>query len=247
MNTAQTIALENLHESPYALIICYPKLTQKELHDRLRELKQLKIIAIEFAGKKTIHGTPVLGKGCVGVVVKAFLGKRVVALKIRRVDADRKEMSHEAEMLEKANALDIGPRLVCVGRNFLVMEYVEGMLFPEWLKKIRSKQRIRSVIHQALEQCWQLDKAGLDHGELSHAPKHIIIKPDNTPTIIDFETASTTRKTQNLTALTQYFFIANQTAEQVSKKLGAVDKEKLIQALKRYKEARTPKNYENVL
>lgn len=250
MNTTKTIKLENLHELTYAEIICYPKLAQKELHDRLRELKQLRITAIEFTGKKAIRNTPVLGKGCVGIVVKAFLEKRVVALKVRRIDANRKEMTHEAEMLEKANQLNVGPKLISVGRNFLIMEYIDGSFFQEWLRKVRgksSKQRIRNVLRQALEQCWRLDKAGLDHGELSHAPKHVILKEDDTPYIIDFETASTTRKTQNVTSLCQYFFIADGLAKCIERKLGSIDKDGLKLVLRNYKKARTRENFEGVL
>lgn len=247
LNSANFIQFEQLRESPYADVICYPKLTQKELTKRLKELKQLQIVAIEFTGRKSVHNVPVLGKGCVGIVVKAFIDKEAHALKIRRIDADRTEMRHEAEMLEKANTIKIGPKLLNASKNFLIMEHIEGLFFPEWLKKTRSKQKIRNILRQALEQCWQLDKIGLDHGELSHAPKHIIIKPDNTPTVIDFETASTTRKTQNVTSLCQYFLIANRLAKRIEKKLDTIEKDKLIKALRKYKNAKTRENFEDIL
>jgi putative serine/threonine protein kinase len=246
LDSARLIQLDQLHEPPYANVICYPKLTQKELTKRLKELKQLQITAIEFTGKKTVHNIPILGKGCVGIVVKAFIDKEALALKIRRIDADRTEMRHEAEMLKKANTVKIGPKLLNASKNFLVMEYIEGLFLPEWLKKTRSKQKIRNVLRQALEQCWQLDKIGLDHGELSHAPKHIIIR-DETPYIIDFETASTTRKTQNVTSLSQYFLIASGLAKHIEKKLGNIEKNKLIQASRNYKKAKTEENLKDVL
>lgn len=248
--TQRFTPLEKLSVSPYAEIICYPKLTQKELHERLQELKQLQITAIEFIGEKSVHNVPILGKGCVGIVVKAFTSTAVVALKIRRVDADRAEMKHETEMLKIANSLNVGPKFLSASKNFLLMEYVEGPFFPEWLKTVRGrqrKQRIRDILCLALEQCWRLDGADLDHGELSHAPKHIIIKDDDTPYIIDFETASTTRRTSNLTSLCQYFFIANQTGKVIAKKLGTVDKEKLKRMLRKYKEKVTRENFEDVL
>jgi len=247
LHPTQTVTLKNLHKPPYAQIICYPKLTTTELEKRLKELKQLNINTIHFTGKKQVHNTPILGKGCVGIVVKACTTTQTVALKIRRTDADRTEMKHEAEMLKTANALGIGPKLFNKSKNFLTMEYIEGILFPEWLKKAKNKRKIRSVLRQALEQCWKLDKAGLDHGELSHAPKHIIIKPDDKPAIVDFETASTTRKTQNLTSLAQYFFIAKQTANQITQKLGATNKENLKHTLKQYKRQKTRKNFQTIL
>lgn len=246
MNPKRSVPLEQLHNSPYANVICYPKLTQKELRKRLRELEQLEITAIEFTGEKTVHNTQILGKGCVGIVVKAFTKRGNAALKIRRTDADRKEMKHEAEMLKTANAVNVGPRFLNLSKNFLLMEYIEGTLFPQWLKKTKQKQIIRNVLRLALEQCWRLDKKGLDHGQLSHALKHVIIKND-TPYIIDFETASTTRKTKNVTALSQHFFIANNIAKQITEKTGKINQEKLKQTLGSYKREKTRKNFETML
>lgn len=251
MNHARLIHLKQLCASPYADVICYPRLVQEELDERLEELKQLQIKAIEFVGEKSVRNVSVLGKGCVGIVVKAFAACGVVALKIRRVDADRAEMKHEADMLKIANALNVGPKLLNVSKNFLVMEHVEGIFFQEWLKKVGgklNKQRIRSVLRQVLEQCWRLDRAGLDHGELSHAPKHIIIKEDDMPYIIDFETASTTRKASNVTSICQYFFIADGLAKCIEEKLGSsIEKDGLKRVLRSYKEARTRESFENVL
>jgi len=201
-------------------------------------------------GEKSAHNVPVVGKGCVGVVVKAFTSTTCVALKIRRVDADRVEMKHEAEMLRKANSVDVGPKLHGVSKNFILMEFVDGPLLPRWLKTAKGKQcrtRIRNVLCLALEQCWRLDEAGLDHGELSHAPKHVIVENGDTPRIIDFETASTTRRTSNVTSLCQYFFIATPTAKQVAKKLGSMDQEELRRKLREYKEKKTRDAFEAVL
>ncbi|HVP40917.1 MAG TPA: hypothetical protein VMS95_03095, partial [Candidatus Krumholzibacteriaceae bacterium] len=91
-----------------------------------------------------------------------------------------------------------------------------------------------------------LDVKGLDHGELSHAPKHVIIK-NNTPYIVDFETASTKRRVSNVTAISQYFFISNNIAKQVAEKIGKINQEKLKQALRNYKGEKSRENFEAVL
>ncbi|MBX5326150.1 MAG: serine/threonine protein kinase [Candidatus Bathyarchaeia archaeon] len=247
MKSSLVVRRERLAEQPYSIVVCHPTPTDETLHKRLKELEQLGVRAVEFSGGKHVSNLPVLGKGCVGVVVKAFTKTRTVALKIRRVDADRNNMQHEAKMLTLANTLSIGPRLLDVTENFLVMKFVEGKLFPEWLSSVRSKQRIRNVLKHGLEQCWQLDKAGLDHGELSNAPKHVMIKPDDTPCIVDFETASINRRPSNVTALCQFFFIGGHIAKQVAKKLGKTEETKLKQALKNYKKASTQENFEVVL
>jgi putative serine/threonine protein kinase len=240
------VFLEQLRDSPYADVICYPKLAQGELCKRLRELEQLEVTAVEFTGEKTVHNTRVLGKGCVGIVVKAFTKEGSVALKIRRTDADRREMKHEADMLKTANVVSVGPRFFSLSRNFLVMEYVDGVLFPCWLEKAKQKHVIRSVLRLVLEQCWRLDVKGLDHGELSHAPKHVIVK-DDVPYIVDFETASTKRRVANVTAISQYFFIANSIAEQIAEKIGKINQERLKQALRNYKVEKSRENFDAVL
>jgi putative serine/threonine protein kinase len=241
------IPVEELKKEVYAPIICYPKPTKTELNKRLKELQRLSVRAVEFKGEKTAFNTPVLGKGCVGIVVIAHLNGEKVALKIRRVDADRTRMEREAEMLRKANSVNVGPKLLAVSKNFLLMQIVEGELLPKWLEKHEEKTLIKQVLQNVLEQCWRLDEAGLDHGELSHAPKHIIINKKNVPFLVDFETASLNRKPSNVTAICQFFFISGAIAEKVSERLGEKDKKAIIEALRRYKKDRTRENFEKVL
>jgi len=247
LKTTPAITIEKLSEEPYASIICYPKPSKTELKKRLRELRRLCVETLEFSGEKQAFNTPVLGKGCVGIVTVAYRNGEKVALKIRRVDADRSEMRHEAEMLKKANSVRVGPKLLCVSKDFLLMQFIDGDLFPKWVGKRRGKKHIRKVLREVLEQCWRLDVAGLDHGELSHAPKHIIIDKKNLPFIVDFETASSNRKPSNVTSICQFLFISGSVAKQMVEKLGGKDEKAIIEALRRYKKDRTRENFEAVL
>jgi putative serine/threonine protein kinase len=244
-NTAK-LPIEKLTEEPYASIICYPRVHKTELKKRLKELRQLNVNALEFKGEKQIHNLHLLGKGCVGLVATAYRKKEKVAIKIRRVDADRPKMQEEAELLRKANLVNVGPRLLDVSRNFLLMQFIHGKLLPKWIEKKRSKTRIRKVLQQALEQCWRLDRAGLDHGELSHAPKHIIIDENDRVFIVDFESASANRKPSNVTSISQYLFISG-IAGGVFKKLGKKNKETIVEALRHYKNRKSRENFERVL
>ncbi|MEM2995626.1 MAG: serine/threonine protein kinase [Candidatus Bathyarchaeia archaeon] len=241
------ILIEELEKTAYAQVICYPKPTKKELKKRLRELLRLGVKAIEFTGEKTAFNMPVLGKGCVGIVVIAYINGEKKALKIRRVDADRTEMEREAKMLKKANSVNVGPKLLAFSQNFLLTQFIDGELLPKWLEKHKEKTMIKRVLRDILEQCYRLDKAGLDHGELSHAPKHIIVNSKNVPFIVDFETASLTRRPSNVTAVCQFLFISGAVAEKISEKLGEKDKKTIIEALRRYKIDKTRENFENVL
>jgi putative serine/threonine protein kinase len=98
-----------------------------------------------------------------------------------------------------------------------------------------------------LEQCWRLDRAGLDHGELSHAPKHIIVDSQNKPVIVDFETASQNRKPSNVTSIAQFLFISGVVAQKIAQKIGEKDREAVIEALRRYKADGSRQNFEALL
>jgi len=246
----ETIPLQRLLEEAYGCVICYPRYDLNEMKQRLKELERLGVKAVEFAGEKRAFNLPVLGKGCVGIVVAARTDEGKVALKIRRVDADRTGMQHEAEMLKKANAVDVGPRLLNATENFLVMEFIEGMLLPQWIEALKgrgTKARIRQVLLAVLEQCWRLDKESLDHGELSRAPKHIIVDANDNPRILDFETASIARRVSNVTSMCQFLFIGSQTAKMIKRKFGEVNREELVKALRGYKENRSRENFNKIL
>ena len=241
------ITLEKLSDEPFASVICYPRRSKAELNKRLKELQKLGIEALEFSGEKEAFNTPVLGKGCVGIVTVAYRDREKVALKVRRIDADRSRMTQEAGMLQRANSVRVGPRLLGASKNFLLMQFIDGDLLPKWLEKRREKAQVRRVLREVLEQCWRLDKAGLDHGELSHAPKHIIIGKEGNPFIVDFETASTNRKPSNVTSICQFLFLSGVVAKKIAEKLGEKDREATIETLRRYKNDRTRENFQKVL
>jgi putative serine/threonine protein kinase len=243
-----TLPLEGLKEEPYGSILCYPKRTEDELQSRLRELEIHGVTAIEFAGKGSAFNVPILGKGFVGIVVIAQRYGQRLALKIRRVDADRTDLLHEAKMLAKANSAGVGPTLVEAGKNILLMQLIEGDLLPAWLKTNREKTLVRQVLSETLEQCWQLDMAGLDHGELSKAPKHVIVDHYLQPWIVDFETSSDRRKPANVTAICQYLTMSGgPIPRMISEVLGERNREIVIEALRHYKKDKTRESLDQLM
>ena len=247
MKKAVIVPIEKLAQNAsYAQVLCYPKVEKKELKTRLKELKTLGITALEFRGPKQVSNLSVLGKGCVGIVLLAYVDRKKAALKVRRLDADRLMMRHEAEMLEKANSVRVGPKLLGYTGNMILMQFVDGFLLPEWLGKHVGKVRVRKVLRKVLEQCWLLDNVGLDHGELSHAPKHIIVNRADRPFIVDFETASVNRAPANVTSLCQFLFISD-IAREVAGMIGERDKMVIIGALRFYKKCRNRESFETVL
>ena len=245
------VSLDELSEEKYAKIICYPTCDKKELEKRLGEMRKLGIKALYFTGDKKIGDVSVLGKGCVGIVVSADIERGKAALKIRRMDADRETMKHEVEMLQIANSVNVGPRLIGFTQNLLMMEYIRGILLPKWIEKVKEErnaaERIRRVLRGILEQCRRLDEAGLDHGELSRATKHIIIDDNDTPWILDFESASVTRKVSNVTSICQFLFLQGKTAKLIREAVNQKEKEKLISALRKYKESQTRERFNEIL
>jgi putative serine/threonine protein kinase len=167
---------------------------------------------------------------------------------MRRVDADRLGLQHEAEMLAKANSVHVGPKLMGASNNFLLMQFIDGDLLPDWLETHREKEHVRSVLSEVLEQCWRLDTIGLDHGELSHAPKHLIVAKDKQPFIVDFETASVNRKPANVTSMCQFLFTSGgAVTRMVAETLGKRSAEEIVSVLRIYKNHRTRGNFDRVL
>jgi len=245
---SSSVPVSRLVQEPYSLILGYPRATKSELAKRLAELKKLGIKTVLFQGHTTLNSIPVLGKGYVGVVVLARQGKREVALKIRRIDSSRSEMKSEAKLLKLANKVNVGPKLVDSSKNFIIMEYVEGKKIIDWVKELKgrgSAAKLKATIRKVLEDCYNLDKIHLDHGELSHIHKHVIV--GRTPCIIDFESASTNRRTSNVTSATQSILIGSGLANLVKKITKVPDKKKLIIFLKKYKHDQSRKNFDLLL
>jgi len=217
------------------------------MKSRIQELKELGVEALEFSGKAKAANIPVLGKGYVGVVVVAHMCGQRVALKMRRIDADRPDFEHEAKMLQKANAIGVGPKFIAISNNFLLSELIDGDLLEDWLEIHRDKGLIRKVLVNVLEQCWRLDEAGLDHGEISKAPKHLLVDKENKPYIVDFETASIVRRVINVTSVCQFLFMGNsRAAKMLGELFGVKEKSELILALRYFKKNENRENFERL-
>jgi putative serine/threonine protein kinase len=227
--------------------MCYPRTNPPEIQKRLEELRQHEVSAIEFTGKTSASNIPVLGKGYVGVVVVAHAKGQRVALKMRRIDADRPDFIHETQMLQKANAIGVGPKFIAASKNFMLSQLIDGDLFEDWLETQSDKELIRNVLVDILEQCWRLDETGLDHGEISKAPKHLLVDKADKPFIVDFETASIMRRVINVTSVCQFLFMGNSRAAKLLDEIfGKKNRSELITTLKRYKKDRNRENFEEI-
>ena len=138
-------------KDPYKKILAFPKPKDSEIKKRLTELKKLEISHISFTGPLQIEKCCILGKGYVGMVILAKQKNSIVALKIRRIDSPRKNMSNESKLLKIVNKINVGPKFIKNSKNFLVMEYIDGEKIIDWVKKPETKaDEIRSVINNVL-------------------------------------------------------------------------------------------------
>jgi len=229
--------LSSLANPPFNRLVAYPSGDPDEVESRIHQLHQLEITALDFQGPLRTDRLSVLGKGVVGIVVIGVRGNRRVAVKIRRVDARRPSLIHEAELLMAANSLKVGPECLGGTADVLAMEFIEGLSLPLWLESLTGRgrrARVRSVVKPLLEECFRMDAYGLDHGELSRAHKNVIVSDDGAR-ILDFESASLVRRPSNFTSLTQYLFLGGSIAKKIAKVLGPVDRDELLKCLRDYK------------
>ncbi len=242
------LQIKKLVNEPYSGILGYPKATKRQVESRISELKKLGISHVSFQGKTRIGILNVLGKGYVGVVVLAKRRNKIFALKIRRLDSQREGMKNEANLLKLANKVGVGPILLNSTKNFLVMEFLDGEKIGDWINLLsgkRSVDKIKSVIRKILEDCYNLDQVGFDHGELSSIVKHVIVGKKTT--MIDFESSSTERRVANVTSATQGIFIGSGISKKVQRLYKIPPKDKIIEALREYKKEQTRNSFEKLL
>ena len=243
------ISIKKFVDEPYSKILGFPRATNRQLKSRVKELEKLKIKSISLTGPTTLGKLAILGKGYVGVVVLAKRNNKEVALKIRRTDSQRKDMKSEAELLKLVNSVNVGPKIIDASKNFVVMEYLDGQKISQWienLKGVGSSKKLKSTIRKILEDCYRLDQIQFDHGELSNISKHVIIGKSKI-SLIDFESSSTKRRPSNVTSITQAIFIGSGIAKKVQRIYKNPTKERIIQALKNYKQEKNFESFEELL
>ena len=242
----QELQTAALLDTRYSRFITYPlRDAEGEAESRVQELSSMGISKLRFEGSTLVDGIAVLGKGCVGIVVQATLDQDPVALKIRRMDADRPSFFEEGRLLRLANSVDVGPRLITVTRNFLVMQLINGLPLFRWVEQNPKQVQVRNVLRGLLQDCFKLDVIGLDHGELSHAPRNVLVDSKGHGCIVDFESASTSRRVSNVTSLIQYFLFGQLARNLESRLYG--DKRAVLKALSNYKQDGSVSNFRAVL
>ncbi len=217
-------------------ILTYPSRDFEILKRRVEAVKSLGVCLIEFTGPKQVFNVNLLGKGTRNIVVKAWVSGYAYALKIRRLDSSASSVKVEAENMKIANSVRVGPKLISYTDDMILMEIVHGKPILEWINARTEENTIRRVLFKLIMDAYRLDMVGLDHGELSRASKHVFIKPDNEPVILDFGSSSTNRRPSNVSSLISYLFIRGVMPNTFQKLHESPNREEVLHRLKQYKQ-----------
>lgn len=149
-------------------------------------------------------------RGKRGMIYSTLKGKTRIAIKIANPDSKAlNRIENEAKWLTLLNTKEIGPKLLGFHPTepnlppYLVMDFVEGKQILEFLAEADSAS-IRGVFNAIIEQLLTLDRLGVNKEELHWPLRHIIIRPGNIPTLLDFERCRKTERPKNVTQFCQF-------------------------------------------
>lgn len=158
---------------------------------------------------KSYSDISILAFGKRGIVFRAKKDDVVVAIKMNRPQSNSSNtLLLEAKYLSDVNKLGIGPNLIEFNDNYVVMEFVDGLRIDKWIVD-STRDEICGMLSVLFHQLFILDKAGINKSEMTNPYKHVIIKKDLIPVLIDFERARFNLKPQNFTQFAQFLTSAN--------------------------------------
>jgi predicted Ser/Thr protein kinase len=212
-------------------------------------MQDLGITDIIFEGNTQIGRTSILGKGSVSIVLKVRIGNKIYALKIRRMDANRRTMLREATVHQMVNTIGIGPTLLRFSEDLIIMEFIDGLSVIDWIRQqCLSKNRVLNIVTSILEQCFILDMANINHGELSNLNYHIIVSYSDRVSIIDFESTSLyKKKSNNVTSASQSLLISGIVSHYINNILNLLSRDNIIEKLRAYKRDQNAANFDSLI
>jgi release factor glutamine methyltransferase len=200
------------------------------------------LLSVEEEGIKNIKR---FAKGHRGLIYTGKLKNKKIAVKRKNPESKAVgRMLNEARWIKFLNKYNIGPKFIMQKDDYFVYYFVEGVFFPEFIKKA-GKTAIKKIINSVFEQCYQLDKLKISKEEMHHPYKHIVVAK-NKPALLDFERTHKTGKPHNVTQFCQYIISSNIT-DTLKKKGFKIDKRKIMSLASRYKKSMQEKDFLNIL
>ena len=225
------ILKENLFE---AELIEAQKFSFEELY-LYRISKSAVLKKLEDKGITQVHFMAKGHRGCVYSAVFKRTNKPVV-VKVKNPKATIDKLWNEIKFLKLFQKYSFAPKLYevySINYDFVVMEFVDGKPILDFFTTA-NKQDILNVVKKIFEIAMTLDTLKINKEEMHHPMKHIIITKKLRVVFIDFERCRYTEKPKNVTQFCQ-FLCHGSVRELLAKKGLTVDKEKILDAAKRYK------------
>ncbi|MEM0496637.1 MAG: hypothetical protein QXR22_00320 [Acidilobaceae archaeon] len=177
--------------SPEAFItLCYPRINSSCSH-RLIKLSRLGVHKIYSLGPSRLPGLElrVLGKGFSSTVVAGSLvNGEIIAIKSRRTDSKRIDLTPEGEVLDIASKAGVAPKPIYWDKDTIVMEAIIGPRLEDILKL-----NLEWPIIEALRAARTLDTLNIAHLEINRPWRNILYRGlynKAKALIIDYESSS---------------------------------------------------------
>jgi len=172
--------------------------------------------------------------------------EKKVAIKSQRNDvAAMGTVNNEITQLKVLNSVNIGPKLLFSGDNFFVYEFVEGKFIIPSIET-SCKKNIFLILNNVFEQMFVLDSKNLNKEEMHNPVKHVIVKPDCSITLLDFERCKYNIKVHNVTQFCQ-FISSVKLSEVLLLKDIIFDKDKLIDLAREYSSNVSRESFDAIL
>ena len=174
-----------------------------------------------------------LAKGKRGVIYKGRYNNKDIVVKFRNKRSDVDTIKNEIRYLKLLNKYGIGPKLIYYCNEFVVIEYVEGKEILDFFKE-GNKKDIIDVVKNILKQLFVLDRLNINKKEMHKPIKHIIVRKENKPVMIDFERCKRVLKPKNVTQFI-HFLCSNRVKNILKGKNILFDCNKLREISREYK------------
>jgi putative serine/threonine protein kinase len=155
-----------------------------------KELLENGIDSAYSFGNLNLGKVRVLGKGKTGLVA---LISRDKVIKLRRSDSPKETLELEAKI--QLYAFPSSPKIYYYGRNFIVMEYIDGH---------NLRRSDSAYLIDLLKRAKYLEDINIEHMELSRPWNNVIVSRERTY-IIDYDSASFREKPYNVTKILSAF------------------------------------------
>ncbi len=226
--TELLLTFKQLDQEKFEFEELYVYLIEKS--DILKKLQKINVLTISY-----------LDKGKRGIVYQGYFNQKHVAIKIAIERAELLNvLEKEAKWLRLLEKYRFAPRLVLQGKDFLLLEFIQGKKIYDYLEDA-SRENSLHVLKELLAIAHKLDELGINKEEMHHPLKHVLIQSDLRVRLIDYERSSYVENVKNVTQLCQ-FLTSPIMLKILEQKNIVLQKEEVIELAKQYKKENQKEN-----